>query len=276
MKKIPTLFVRDAEDRRYVTGEVAPGCEWVLAGEGVATRKYDGTCMMRDEHGWWARREVKPGKQAPTSFVLVERDENTGKGIGWIPALESPFVKYFREAIEGKHGLPHGTYELVGPKINGNPERLDSHRLVSHENAERIPFFDPMPQTLDELAPTFALLEKNGIEGVVWHHPGGRMAKLKVKDFHTFDIALEVTFDAHRAKWIVRQLGGDPKKVFKVSATRRTAEYVAGGIATFIATFWNRPKRGHAVGTCEVHVRELDGTFGAASTYGYDPERSKG
>lgn len=90
------------------------------------------------------------------------------------------------------------------------------------------------------------------------------------------DIALEVLYDANRAKWIVRQLGGDPKKVFKVAQARGDAEFVAGGIATFIATFWNRPKRGREVGACEVHVRELDGTFGAASTYGYDPERTRG
>ena len=47
MKKIQTLFVRDWDgDRRYVLPEVAPGCEWVLKGEGVPTRKYDGTCVM--------------------------------------------------------------------------------------------------------------------------------------------------------------------------------------------------------------------------------------
>ena len=91
------------------------------------------------------------------------------------------------------------------------------------------------------------------------------------------NIALEVTFAANRAKWIVRQLGGDEKKVFKVAQTRGDAEFAAGGIATFIATFWNRPKRdGRGVGSCEVHVRELDGTWGDPSTYGVDPERSKG
>jgi len=32
MRKIPTLFVRDPEDRAHVTDEVTPGCKWVLAG----------------------------------------------------------------------------------------------------------------------------------------------------------------------------------------------------------------------------------------------------
>jgi hypothetical protein len=74
-QKIPTLFKRDLESMKHVTDEVVPGCEWVLAREGVATRKYDGTCTMLDEDGrWWARREVKPGKPRPDNFyeVLIE------------------------------------------------------------------------------------------------------------------------------------------------------------------------------------------------------------
>ena len=76
MRKIPTLFVRDEQDRRHVTSEVTPGCEWVLAGEGVATRKYDGTCCMFDGEQWWARREVKPGKTDPPGFWLISVDGN--------------------------------------------------------------------------------------------------------------------------------------------------------------------------------------------------------
>ena len=46
MRKIPTLFVREflPNHKIIITDQVAPGCEWVLAGEGVATRKLDGTC----------------------------------------------------------------------------------------------------------------------------------------------------------------------------------------------------------------------------------------
>lgn len=41
MKKIPTLFERKFENHRKVGIEniVAPGMEWVLAGEGIATEK---------------------------------------------------------------------------------------------------------------------------------------------------------------------------------------------------------------------------------------------
>lgn len=46
MKKIPTLFVRkfDEHHNKTITREVTAGMEWVLAGEGVATIKIDGSC----------------------------------------------------------------------------------------------------------------------------------------------------------------------------------------------------------------------------------------
>ena len=48
MKKIPTLFIRDASNPKFVTREVNPECQWVIDGEGVATRKWDGSaCLIR-------------------------------------------------------------------------------------------------------------------------------------------------------------------------------------------------------------------------------------
>ena len=43
MKKIISLFQRNYEGDRLVRDELVPGAEWVAAGEGVATRKWDGT-----------------------------------------------------------------------------------------------------------------------------------------------------------------------------------------------------------------------------------------
>lgn len=188
MRKIPTLFQRDPDDMRRVLPEVTPGCEWVLAGEGVATRKYDGTCVMFDGTDWWARREVKPGKVIPTGFVPVETDENTGKAVGWQPMDQSPFAKFHDEAVRTARKIllldtfRPGTYELIGPKINGNPEGAWAHWLVCHADAEpiRTPGLDHA-----ELGRFFLkTLADEGIEGLVWHHPDGRMAKLKVRDFN--------------------------------------------------------------------------------------------
>ncbi len=184
MKKIPTLFRRDG---KFVVDEVTPGCEWVIAGEGVPRRKFDGTCTMFDGLAWWARREVKPGKKAPDDFVEADYDENTDKRFGWVPIETSGYLKYFEEALENSAPpeplrQPVGTYELVGPKVNGNPEGLDSHELVRHKAAQVLVLVPPLDfEFLSKVVP--ALRHVNGFEGVVWHHPDGRMAKLKGRDF---------------------------------------------------------------------------------------------
>lgn len=194
MQKIPTVFVRDEADRRYVIEAVTPDCEWVLAGEGRATRKYDGTCVMTDENGnWWARREVKPGKTPPPSFRPVSTDETTGKTVGWEPIGQSAFAKYHAEAVENIESIGEderhipwtpGTFELVGPKINGNPEGLAEHRLVRHSTAEVLALTDRSFAELRRIL--LSLNEQYGYEGVVFHHEDGvRFAKLKARDFRT-------------------------------------------------------------------------------------------
>lgn len=180
MQKIPTLFERDEADRRHVTDVVTLGCEWVLAGEGIATRKYDGTCVMLDEGGrWWARREVKPDKAAPANYVLVNLDETTGKAMGWEPIEQSSFAKAFADTARA--GFQPGTYELVGPKVNGNPEGFDGHALVRHADAETFGVTGH-PRLADDLKALVAAVGRTGWEGIVWHHPDGRMAKLKARD----------------------------------------------------------------------------------------------
>lgn len=182
MRKIPTLFVRDAESGlRHVGREPHPDCGWVFAGEGVATRKYDGTCVMFDGERWWARREVKTGKAAPANYVPVETDEVTGKTVGWEPVEQSAYAKYHADALEATRsgsltGWPAGTYELVGPKVNGNPEQVIRHYLWAHAAADVV----DAPRDFDGLA---AFLASFDGEGIVWHHPDGRMAKLKRRDF---------------------------------------------------------------------------------------------
>lgn len=189
MKKIPTLFIRDEQERRYVTDHLNPGCEWVLAGEGVATRKYDGTCVLLDPEGaWYARREVKPGKTPPPGWFEVDHDEVTGKRVGWEPIGASPFVKFFDEAIRYKAEdgpFAPGTYELIGPKINGNPEDAIRHALVPHADAE------VMNEPNRDFASLAVWLPAQPHEGVVWHHPDGRMVKLKRRDFPPTTAALD-------------------------------------------------------------------------------------
>lgn len=184
--KIPTLFRRDPADRRRVLPEVTPGCEWVLAGEGVATRKYDGTCVLLRRDGMavhaFARREVKAGVRPPPRFEDVHYDDVTGKRLGWEPAEQSPFGRYIAGALleEPEVAWLPGTYELVGPKVNGNPERLEEHRLVRHADAPRVKCFSLSYRGIRDTV--LLLADQEGYEGLVWHHPDGRMAKLKARD----------------------------------------------------------------------------------------------
>lgn len=185
MRKIPTLFLRDdPNDPHHVTPHVNPAAAWVFDSEtAVATRKYDGTCVMLDEtYSWWARREVKPGKLEPVGWVLADVDDVTGKRMGWVPIDDTwQFAKMMTEALDPQYGRAYfspGTYELCGPKINGNPENYTVHQLIRHAEAEII----ELPHMLTyawfaERMPSFAY------EGIVWHQPDGRMAKLKRKDF---------------------------------------------------------------------------------------------
>ena len=188
MQKTPSVFLRDFTlPGNPLTRQVNPEAQWVIDGEGVATRKYDGTCVMLDDQGrWWARREVKPGKPTPANFRRVDGDDTTGKVMGWEPIEQSGWAKFHAEVLASGvtygGGLP-GTYELVGPRINGNPERLPEHRLIRHADAEQI-LWPRSDRTYDRIRGLVLDLHAgHGWEGIVFHHPDGRMAKIKASDF---------------------------------------------------------------------------------------------
>jgi len=177
MKKIPTIFKRNPENMNEILNEPHPDCDWVFRGEGDATTKYDGTCVLiKDDKSFWKRRMIKKGKTAPKNFISVDTDPNTGKTFGWVPVdPNDPENKYHMEAYH--ENLPPGTYELVGPKIQGNPEKTNCHILVKHENAT---VQSDAPREYDSLKDW---LKDKDIEGLVFHHPDGRMAKIKKSDF---------------------------------------------------------------------------------------------
>ena len=181
MKKIPTLFQRDPDNMARVLPEVHPDCRWVLNGEGWPTRKLDGMCCAIVDGIFVKRREVKKGKPAPEGFVLVETDEATGKSVGWVPVGDGPEDAYFREAFDNHFCKPgDGTYELIGPKSQGNVENFGGHAMVPHKGGMLKLLQDEVPRDFDSLRDW---LEGKDIEGVVWHHPDGRMAKIKGRDF---------------------------------------------------------------------------------------------
>lgn len=204
MKKIPVVFAMDyATDT--LLDQVRPGQEWVLAGEGTATVKFDGTAARWHQGKLWKRFDRKLTRQAqrlldagkdlgplhpglfrepPAGFepCATAPDPVTFHWPGWAPVSpDAPEDKWFREAL-ARHSDPlveGQTYELVGPAFALNPYGLAEHALWTHG-----------AQVLDVPDRSFvalkALLTDLNAEGLVFHHPDGRMAKIRRKDFGLF------------------------------------------------------------------------------------------
>lgn len=181
MKKISTLYKKDPNDLSRVINEIAPENKWVIDGEGIPTRKFDGTATAIIDGELYKRYDVKKGKQVPANAIpCQEPDEITGHWPHWIkcdrnnPADKWHFVGF--DALENKQD---GTYELCGEKLQGNPEHLTGHILVKH-GIEVLPVKD---FSFDGLKKYLSNSELD-IEGIVFHHKNdGRMCKIRKCDF---------------------------------------------------------------------------------------------
>jgi len=182
MNKIETIFDRGDDFR--VIDKPRAGTEWVFAGEGMATEKIDGTNI---------RITVSGGKA-----VEVEKRRNPdreekarGEEPGYVSAhRDDPSDKHIFRAVDGTdvQTLSDGIYpcEAIGPKIQGNPLNLLFPRCYMFTVS---PILVPnVLRTYNGLRELFANFDSiyspgNKTEGIVFHHPDGRMAKIKVKDF---------------------------------------------------------------------------------------------
>lgn len=183
MEKIPTIFDRD--ERFRVQDRPRKGCEWVFAGEGRATEKLDGTNVRLTVRGGQVVRLEK--RRNPTKL-----QKQQGVIDGWyVDADEhSKEDKWILEAMKATDvsGWPDGEHsaEALGPSIQGNVLGLEARRCVPF-NLE-IPEYENVPRTFDALKRFLEKLESKYspghlAEGIVFHHPDGRRAKIKRKDF---------------------------------------------------------------------------------------------
>lgn len=184
MRKMPTLFVREFKTGGgvlRVLKTVTPGCEWVLAGEGVATEKVDGACCALINGGFYKRYDAK-GQSTCTKVGAIacqpEPDPVTGHWPFWVPINSLlPEDKWFSAAICNAHWIREdGTYEAVGPHFQSNPYGLDADFLERHG---RIKLKD-CPRDYNGIK---EYLRTHEIEGVVWHRGNGEMCKIKRSDF---------------------------------------------------------------------------------------------
>lgn len=196
MKKTPSLYLRDfTQPGHPMTDAINPNAQWVFDHEGRPTQKIDGTaCRLTEEGRYLKRYEVKKGKTPPSGFESADDvDPETGKQPGWLPVGDGPEDQYHREALETfatgllsgqKLGEFAGTYELVGPKIQGNPHEYPTHKLVRHDYKtlalHTVEFDAELP--LNQAVLRDILKRTPWIEGIVFHHPDGRRAKIKRTD----------------------------------------------------------------------------------------------
>ena len=182
MKKIPTLFKRTYDGPRIkgITDEVAPGMEWVLGGEGLATVKIDGTCCAVIDGKFYKRYDAKKGKTPPPGAIpCCDPDPVTGHWPHWLlvdPADQGSNWHLAAFYNAGGTWLSDGTYEAVGPHFQSNPYALIYDCLEKH--GKRI--VKDAPRTFEGLR---EYLRTHNIEGLVFWKDGEPQCKIKRSDF---------------------------------------------------------------------------------------------
>lgn len=180
MKKISTLYKKDPNDLGRVINEINPDNGWVLEEHNViATRKYDGTACAIIDGQLYKRYDVKKGKTVPEFAIpCQEPDVITGHWPHWVLCqYDNPADKWHFEAFKKLGGKYNGTYELCGPKVQGNPEKFEAHILIAHGHDE---LTDCIGWSFEELK---EYLAKKDIEGIVFHGDGGKMCKIRKSDY---------------------------------------------------------------------------------------------
>jgi len=189
MKKIKTVFAKD--ENNNMTTTIPEDNLWVLD-NGIATIKFDGTSVKIAGilyKRYDAKKDKKTGlyKAVPEGAIpCQEPDEVTGHWPHWVPCdRNDPSDKYHFEAFDKQDEWEDGTYELCGPKINGNPQCMNEHLLIEHgKRLYNLPnghFLRDPKVDYDSLK---SFLETHNIEGIVYHEKNGdRMLKIRRKDF---------------------------------------------------------------------------------------------
>lgn len=207
--KLQSPFVRQTNDdgEYVVTDEIKDGYDWVFTDDSVrAVEKLDGTntAITLDESGdvnaVFARmgtetkektyREISP---FTTTHSFIIKGVLNALSRGWIDSIDNTEVLYG---------------ELIGPKINGNQYDLSEHLFVPFKYLyEKVHYesWGEYPKTYaainnwfkDGLLPLFYArmhnLEFNNlpedafVEGIVFTHPDGRKAKLRVDMFEWYE-----------------------------------------------------------------------------------------
>ena len=188
MPKLESPFVRKEINKHYiVTPEVAEGYEWVFNDETVLA--------VEKLHGTNVSVYIEDGI-VKFIFNRTERLPFFCKGKRYIieGLLEANDRGYIDLLGDGQH-----FGELIGEKVNGNPYKIKGNVWIPLKHLQKKYFykswgkypkdFNTISEWFKELMPLYSIQvngDKNGfVEGIVFTHPDGRMAKLR-KDMFPF------------------------------------------------------------------------------------------
>ena len=189
MPKLKSPFVRKEINGDYiVTDEIEEGYEWVFEDESVmAIEKLHGTNVsIQITDGIivaiWNRTERIPFFNKGKQYII--------KGI-----LESYSRGWTEFLSDGQH-----FGELIGEKVNGNPYKIKGNLWIPFETfgQKHLKYkcwgkypktFESIREWFKELMPLYTSMkgDRGGfVEGIVFTHPDGRMAKLRCDMFDWF------------------------------------------------------------------------------------------
>jgi len=184
MPKLESPFKRLQMDIGYVVvDEINEGYEWVFEDESVMA--------IEKLHGTNVSIVIVEGNVTEV-YNRTERIPFINKSKKWIieGLLNSKERGYLEFLGDGQH-----FGELIGPKVNGNPYKLKEHLWIPFETfcQKHLKYksWGKYPKDFktisawfkDDLIPLYASMQGNRedgfVEGVVFTHPDGRMAKLR-------------------------------------------------------------------------------------------------
>jgi hypothetical protein len=186
MPKLESPFVRE---NHILTPKIAEGYEWVFEDDSVmAIEKLHGTnvsIVIEDGivKSIWNRTErIIPFVTKSKGFIIEGLLESFNRG--YLDLLE-----------DGQH-----FGELIGEKVNGNPYKIKGHlwipfktfgqKHLRYKSWGKYPKdFETISNWFKELIPLYSSMQgdrKGFVEGIVFTHPDGRMAKLRRDMFDWF------------------------------------------------------------------------------------------
>lgn len=201
MRKIPSIFVRHERSSLVDLEKINKECEWVFEeNESMfITVKRDGTPVRYKNGVWFQRRTCKsrldPGQEPfihPIDFEpcqpapSYDDESKQWEWPGWVP-LEQQYKKLVSEAVisrgEMKDEENGMTFELCGPKVNGNPEGCATHQLFVHAS-EMVLWAGAKVLTREKLEELISALKHEGVVIYSSRTIDGTMqcAKLKRRD----------------------------------------------------------------------------------------------